>query len=471
MKKRKPLLAFLLLNLSVLGVHAQIPLSFEESLQLLKSGNRSLKIADKEIKIAKAERDKLNAFWYPSLQSSGLWMRMSEKIEVKQSLTALTDPAKQFIQSIVPKEQFLSSILDQIGATVLSFPLTPRNLSGVNLTAEWVVFAGGKRFHANQIGRNMVSMAQENRAQVSATQQVLLTQHYYGLQLARQMEAVRKEVYRGLQTHYEHALKLEASGLIDKAGRLLAQVNMEEAKREWEAASKETKVVQQALKTLLNRSEGDEDFCPTSPLFMNDSLPPKCLFEMQVGGGNYLLRQLALQQQVARHELHIAQSGYLPNIAVFGKQTLYAHGIASNLLPRTFIGIGFTWNLFDGLNREKKIRQARLTRQMLALGQMKALDDLKVGIDQWYTQLQKAQDNVKALNATIALSEELVRIRKRSFAEGMATSVEVVDAENLLGKAKVARLAAYYEYDLALMNLLALCGIPEQFANYQPKPY
>ena len=31
-------------------------------------------------------------------------------------------------------------------------------------------------------------------------------------------------------------------------------------------------------------------------------------------------------------------------------------------------------------------------------------------------------------------------------------------------------LAAYYEYDVALMNLLSLCGTPEQFANYQPKP-
>ena len=44
---------------------------------------------------------------------------------------------------------------------------------------------------------------------------------------------------------------------------------------------------------------------------------------------------------------------------------------------------------------------------------------------QLYTQLQKAQDNVRALNTTIELSEELVRIRKKSFAEGMATSTEV----------------------------------------------
>ena len=68
------------------------------------------------------------------------------------------------------------------------------------------------------------------------------------------------------------------------------------------------------------------------------------------------------------------------------------------------------------------------------------------------------------------LSEELVRIRKKSFTEGMATSTEVIDAETMLASVKVARLAAYYEYDVALMNLLSLCGTPEQFANYQPKP-
>ena len=202
----------------------------------------------------------------------------------------------------------------------------------------------------------------------------------------------------------------------------------------------------------------DENIVPTSPLFMNDSLPPKMLFDLSVNSGNYMLNQLQLQEHIAKQEVKIAQSGYLPNIALFGKQTLYSHGIR------------FTWNLFDGLDREKKIRQSKLTQQTLALGQMKARDDLAVGVDKLYTQLQKAQDNAKALNATIALSEELVRIRKKSFAEGMATSTEVIDAETMLASVKVARLAAYYEYDVALMNLLSLCGTPEQFINYQPKP-
>ena len=114
MKKNK-LLVLLTLYFSIIRVDAQTPLSFEESLHLLNQGNQSLKIADKGIEIAKAERDKLNAFWYPSLQSTGALVHMSEKIEVKQSLSQFTDPAKDFVHSIIPDDRIISSILDKIG--------------------------------------------------------------------------------------------------------------------------------------------------------------------------------------------------------------------------------------------------------------------------------------------------------------------------------------------------------------------
>ena len=361
----------------------------------------------------------------PSLQSTGAFVHLSEKIEVKQPLSQFTDPAKDFVHSILPDDKIISSILDQIGTNTLIFPLAPRNLTTVDLTAEWV----------------------------------LLAESYYGLRLAQEIVGVRLESYKALKLHYENALKLESTGMIDKAARLFAQVNMDEALRELEAARKEEAVVQRTLKTLLNL-ETSGDISPSSPLFINDTLPPKMEFMQVVGISNYLLNQLSLQEHMAKQQVRIDQSGYLPNIALFGKQTLYSHGIQSNLLPRTMIGVGFTWNLFDGLEREKRIRQSPL-----ALGQEKARDDLSVGVDKLYTGLQKALDNVRALNTTIELSEELVRMRKKAFAEGMATSTEVVDAETLLSKTKVARLAAYYEYDVTLMNLLALCGIPEQFGS------
>ena len=439
-------------------------LSFEEALELLHTGNQSLKIADKGVEIAKSEKGKLNAFWYPSVQSTGAFVHMSEKIEVKQPLSQFTDPAKDFVHSIIPDDQIISGILDQIGANTLIFPLAPRNLTTVDVTAEWVLFAGGKRFHASKIGNTMVDLARETRGQVDAAQRTLLAESYYGLRLAQQVVAVREETYNGLTKHYENALKLEATGMIDKAARLFAQVNMDEAKRELEAARKEETVVQNTLKTLLNMEGENGNIAPS--LFINDSLPPKMEFILAVNTSNYLVNQLNLQEHIAKQQVKIDRSGYMPNIALFGKQTLYSHGIQSNLLPRTMVGVGFTWSLFDGLEREKRIRQSKLTSQTLALGQAKAKDDLAIGVDKLYSQMQQAQDNVRALNTTIELSEELVRMRKKAFTEGMATSTEVIDAETMLSKVKVARLAAYYEYDVALMNLLALCGTPEQFSRY-----
>lgn len=56
---------------------SQHQLSFNEALQLLHKGNQSLKIADKGIDIARTERGKLNAFWMPSLQSTGAFVHLS----------------------------------------------------------------------------------------------------------------------------------------------------------------------------------------------------------------------------------------------------------------------------------------------------------------------------------------------------------------------------------------------------------
>lgn len=458
----KQILLIILLGTGISITAQTLSLSFDDALRQMQQGNRSLKIADKGIEAARAERDKLNALWYPSLQGAGTFVHLSEKIEVKQPLSQFTDPAKDFVHNLVPDDQFISGILDQIGSHTLVFPLAPRNLTTVGLTAEWIVFSGGKRIRTGKIGNTMIDMARENREQTDATQRILLAESYFGLRLAQEVVRVRQDTYNSLQQHYKNALKLEAAGMIDKAGRLFAQVNMDEAQRSLEASQKEAAVLQNALRTLLNM----EDTCtiqPISPLFINTVLPAQEEFLQAMRTENYTVNQLQLQSHIAKQQLRIDQSGYLPDIAVFGKQTLYAHGIQSNLVPRTMIGVGFTWNLFDGLAREKRIRQSKIAQQTLAIGQEKAKDDLSVGIDKLYTQMQKSQDNVRALNSTIELSEELVRIRKKSFTEGMATSTEVIDAENMLATVRVARLAAYYEYDVALMNLLALCGIPERF--------
>ena len=91
-------------------------LSLQEAMEWMSSNNPSLQIADKTIEIARGERQKLNAFWFPALDASGMYVHLSNKIEVRQPLDTYTTPAKEFVQSILPNDQLISSILDQVGS-------------------------------------------------------------------------------------------------------------------------------------------------------------------------------------------------------------------------------------------------------------------------------------------------------------------------------------------------------------------
>ena len=443
----------------------EIELSLGQSMERLREKNLSLQIADRAIDWARGEHRRVSSFWYPSVSVTGAYLHMANRIEVEQPLSQFTDPAKDFIHSILPDDQIISGLLDHVGTYTLRFPLAPQDVATIDANVTWPVFAGGKRIYAGRIGRTMVEVAEVNRAQVGARMQTLLVESYFGLRLGMSVVEVREQTLRALERHYRDALKLEASGMINKADRLFVEVSMDEARRALETARKDLDVAQSALKALI-RIDSAVDVRPVSPLFINDTLPPVAYFKGEVGDNNYVVNQLKLQDDIADNQLRIGRAGYVPTIALMGKQTLYSNGIQKNLIPRTFVGVGFTWNLFDGLDREQKIRQAKITKQTVGITRDKAIDDISVGIDKFYSQMQNALSSVNALNTTIELSRELVRMRKKAFTEGMATSTEVVDAEVMLSKVEIASLLAFYQYDVALINLLSACGIPDTFRNY-----
>lgn len=116
----KIFLCVLLFPVSLSAQNGELSLTLEQSASLMNKGSRTLQMADKAVDIARSERQKMNAFWYPSLNASGAYVHLSNHIEVKEPLRQFTDPAKDFVHSIVPDDKFISSILDNIGAHTLT---------------------------------------------------------------------------------------------------------------------------------------------------------------------------------------------------------------------------------------------------------------------------------------------------------------------------------------------------------------
>ena len=463
MQQRLQILAVLFVPLVLQAQTERYALTLQEASERMLNNNPTVRIADKAIGMARGERQKLNAFWYPMLNTSGMVVHLSDRVEVKQPLDAYTNPAKEFVQSIIPNDQLITSILDQVGSYTLSVPILQRNLTTLDANLTWPIFTGGKRVYASQIGKRMVDISEVGKEETNALLQTELVQTYYALQLAERIHEVRKQTFQSLHQHYNHALKLEANGLITKAERLFAEVNLQEAKREWEASKKEYEVAHQALCSLLNIQENDVEILPVSPLFVSENLPDELYFKHLIPATNYTMNKLRLEESMAESQLEISKSAYLPTIAVFGKQTLYAHNLPRNLMPRTLIGIGFTWNLFDGFNREADVRVSRLAKETVSLEKEKAENALDVLIQELYSKIQEAKDETSTLQTTIKMSEELLRIRRKSFEEGMATSTEVVDAEVMLSKVRIAMLLATYQFDVSLASLCSACGVPDLF--------
>ena len=463
MQQKLQILTVLLVPLALQAQTERYALTLQEASERMMDNNPTERIADKAIDMARGEQQKLNAFWYPMLNTSGMVVHLSNRVEVKQPLDTYTNPAKEFVQSIIPNDQLITSILDQVGNYTLSVPILQRNLTTLDANLTWPVFTGGKRVYASQIGKRMVDIAEVGKEETHALLQTELVQTYYALQLEERIQEVRKNTFQSLQQHYNHALKLEANGLITKAERIFAEVNLQEAKREWETSKKEYEVAHQALCSLLNMEEQNVEIHPITPLFVTDELPDEQYFKSLIPSTNYTINKLRLEESIAESQLKISKSAYLPTIALFGKQTLYAHHLPRNLMPRTLIGIGFTWNLFDGLNRESDVRVSRLAKESIALEKEKAENALDVLVQELYSKIQEAKDETKTLQTTLTMSEELLRIRQKSFEEGMSTSTEVVDAEVMLSKVQIAMLLATYQFDVSLASLCSVCGVPDLF--------
>ncbi len=70
------------------------------------------------------------------------------------------------------------------------------------------------------------------------------------------------------------------------------------------------------------------------------------------------------------------------------------------------------------------------------------------------------------LNSSLTLANENLNLRQKAFSQGLATSLDVVDAELYLASIKTQQSLASFNYLLSLNKLLALTSEMNTFPIY-----
>ncbi|MBR5131723.1 MAG: TolC family protein [Alistipes sp.] len=459
MSKYLILLIAMCAPLSVFGQRVEVPLSLDDALMIARSKNLTLKLAHEEVVRAEAESRELNALWYPSLMVTGEYSHTTTEIA---ATTTLGEMGSELLGNLAPIIE-ANPVIGELGKSELRLPIVPRNSAEVGAELIWVVFSGGRRVAASRISKALLSVANDR---YSITQDVVVatvTEAYWGLALARELTRVRRSTLEQHGEHLRQARRLEEEGMINRAERLIAEVAYDQSAALLASAEGKERVAEKLLSSLL--AADSLAIVPTTPLSTPRTIPS---WEELISliPTTPTISALKRGSEIASLALNAERSRYLPTISLICHQQLWSWGLDKNIFPRTIVGVGLEWTLFDGLARESAIARSKSTLRSAQTTLQKTNTDLHTAVARYYAMLTTSLEEYRAQQTTLVLAEELVRAQQRAFAEGMATSSEVVDATQRLAEVRLAQLATLYAIDTSLATLLMLVGKADELTTF-----
>jgi outer membrane protein TolC len=427
-------------------------LTFSDALEKLQQTSESLKAARAEVKQRNSERDAAKGLYFPKIQAAATYTRIDEPITI--DLNDIRTVILQLHPNVPP-------------ARIPSFDMTVQNedVRRALVSATWPIFTGGQILAANRAAEAFVKDAREKER---ATRSILaseLARRYFGVRLTRSVIKLREEDLEGLNRHLNDAKKMEEAGMTAHVETLHAEVAQAEADRALKSARRDEELARTALDNII---EGSRDAEPTTPLFITRRIEPLDHFRSLVLQRSPLLKQVSAQKEAA-HQAYKKEVGSLaPQIFLFGERALDTKDLTI-VEPAWAVGVGIKIPLFEGGMRVNRVASAKAVEEKVGYMEAQAKRDLETLVEKRYQQLMKAIEQYDALGPATASAEEYLRVRTRSFEEGYATSLDVVDARLAVTRAKTGKVLAAYDADTALAELLDAAGAIELFEEYRAR--
>ncbi|MBZ2183655.1 MAG: TolC family protein [Bryobacter sp.] len=174
-----------------------------------------------------------------------------------------------------------------------------------------------------------------------------------------------------------------------------------------------------------------------------------------------------LAQERRRSALGLSVRGIraerLPSLASSGDYGVIGDG--SRMLPTRSVAIGLRVPVFDGGRREARLAEAgtQLRQESLRTEDLKR--QIEVEVRQALQALENARAQIEAARLGLELAgQELEQAQRRTEA-GVASGVELTDAQTRLARARDNQLAALSQFNLARIEVAAATGTMETAAK------
>jgi outer membrane protein TolC len=208
-----------------------------------------------------------------------------------------------------------------------------------------------------------------------------------------------------------------------------------------------------------------ENIVLTDSLFLPDpgSIPSEDEVYNAARNNHPSYRALALQEELDKQQIKVASSARIPVVNAVAQYQLqsqtndFEYGNAY-YPSSSYVGLQVSVPLFTGLSNQAKVKQAKISREQTALRSNYAYERLRASVHQVVSdsheslaRLQTATD----VQETAQLSYNIIEYR---YKKGVASRLELTDAELELSTAQSNYLEAVYDYLSARISLQEIMG-------------
>ncbi len=367
------------------------------------------------------------------------------RITASEEVAATTDPVNAFSFKL-KQERFTQSDF-QVGA--LNDPDRIDHFSTKAQVEQPILNLDGlfQRRAASDAAR-AASFAEERTDEVVTFR---VKKGYYGLVLAERRLGVIDSALTAARENRRQAEALFDQGIINRADVLAARVRVSELESRRTRAVADRRTAADRLRFLLGVSEA-VDVQPTDSLELERALIDT-VSVAQINQTRSDMRAVRSRADAAEEQVRAEWMAFVPTLNARGSYGWYDDQAFGSAGQSYTVGAALTWDLFSGFQQIGGVQEAeaRLQQSRIQVEQ-KSLQN-QVDVAEALRDLRASRQQIDQAETAVDQAEESLRIRADRFAEGLARTTDVLQAEATLAERRLAYLQALYDHNLAVYRL------------------
>lgn len=416
------------------------PLTLGEAVLLALQENPGLKAAGLSVPAAEAQVARARARFLP-------------QISLAQSFTNSDNPARVFTDKLNQRRFSAQDfLLDNLNNPA------PFSNWRTGLLARQPIFQAGEAYLGYQQARLQKDMAE---LQVLTHRQQLIyrvTQAYFGRQLAEARLEVIKEAKNTAAANRKLVQSRFDTGAVIRADLLSADVHLAHLTQEELTAAGQVKIAQSALATAVGIPELAAR--PLAPAPREPAPLPGRLAELKQVAEDKRpdLKRLTMAARVARQEITKARLNFLPRLDVMAEYDIDQQYLLGSGADSYTVMAVLHLNLFNGLARLAREREARAQEAQVREQQREFLDQIRHQVTESVEHLKTAHARLKVGQAAMEQARESLRLIRLRYEEGLTIMVDLLTAEDAKKEAELNYLTALFDTHLAQAGLELALG-------------